>query len=74
MNNIIVLFYIKISRLKNFNDETYSRHEIILLFCNFCKINFVNDDDKIKLNNYILNIHNIDIKSFEIMKRKQYIN
>ena len=47
---------------------------MISLFCNFYKTSFVNDDDKIKLNNYMLIIHDIDIKLFEFMKRKQYIN
>ena len=47
---------------------------MISLFCNFCKISFINNDNKIKLNNYMLNIYNINIKLFEIMKRKQYIN
>ena len=73
-DDVIALFHVEISRIKNFNDEIYSRHEIILLFCNFCKTSFVNDDDKTKLNNHMLNIHDIDIKLFEIMKRKQYIN
>ena len=73
-DEIIVSFYVEIFRMKNFNDEIYSRHEIISLFCNFCKTSFVNDDDKIKLNNHMLNIHDIDIKLFEFMKRKRYIN
>ena len=47
---------------------------MISLFCNFCKTSFVNNNNKIKLDNYMFNIHNIDIKLFEIMKRKRYIN
>ena len=73
-DDVIVSFYVEISRMKNFNNEIYSRHKMISLFCNFCKTSFVNNDDKIKLDNYILNVYDINIKSFEIIKRKQYIN
>ena len=73
-DDIIISFHVEAFRLRNFNDEIYSRHEITSLFCNFCKINFVNNDDKVKLNNHMLNIYDIDIKLLEIIKRKRYIN
>ena len=38
-NDIIILFHVKAFRIKNFNNEIYSRYDITFIFRNICKIN-----------------------------------
>ena len=73
-DDIIIFFHAKISQLEQFNNEKYIRYDMTSLFCNSCKKNYVNNDDRVRLNNYMFNIHNVDIKSNQTMNRKQYIN
>ena len=59
---------------KNFNDEFYTRHDIIFMSCNICKINYINHDDLLYLNNHMFDIHNVKIRSQQFINRKRYIN
>ena len=73
-DDIIIFFHAKTFEFEIFNDEIYTRHDMTSLFCNICKKNYFNNDDRTRLNNYIFNIHNVDIKSNQTMNRKRYIN
>ena len=44
------------------------------LFYNICKKNYINNNDRVRLNNYMFNIYDIDIKSNQTINKKQYIN
>ena len=73
-DDIIIFFHVEVSQLEQFNDEKYTRHDMTSLFCNICKKNYVNNDDRVRLNNHMFNIHSVDIKSNQTMNRKRYIN
>ena len=73
-DDIIIFFHAKASKLEIFNDEIYTRHDMTSLFCNICKKSYFNNDDRVRLNNHMFNIHNVDIKSNQTMNRKRYIN
>ena len=73
-DDIIIFFHAKVSQLEQFNDEEYTRHDMTSLFCNMCKKSYVNNDDRVRLNNHMFNIHDVDIKSNQTMNRKRYIN
>ena len=73
-DDIIIFFHIETFEFEIFNDKIYIRHDMISLFCNICKKSYFNNDDRVRLNNYMFNIHDVDIKSNQTMNKKQYIN
>ena len=73
-DNITIIFHAKISQFEQFNDEKYIRYDMISLFCNMCKKNYVDNNDRVRLNNHIFNIDNVDFKSNQTLNKKRYIN
>ena len=47
---------------------------MIFMFCNICKINYFNKDDRVQLNNHMFNIYDVNIKSKQSTNQKRYIN
>ena len=68
------IFKVEINSIEQFNDENYSRHDMISMSCNICKINYINHDDLLYLNNHIFNIHSVKKRSQQFINRKRYIN
>ena len=73
-DDIISFFHAKTSELEIFNDEIYTRHDMFFMSCNICKQNYFNNDDRVRLNNHMMIIHEIDIKFSQFMNQKRYIN
>ena len=73
-DDIINFFHAKTFELEIFNDEIYIRHDMSLMSCNICKQNYFNNDDRARLNNHMMIIHEIDIKFSQFMNQKRYIN
>ena len=57
------IFNVEINSIEQFNNENYSRHNMIFMLYNICKINYINHDDLLYLNNHIFDIHNVKIRS-----------
>lgn len=72
--NVTQIYQIKININENFNDDNYTRHDITLVSCNLCHVNYINYEDRSKLDTYMFDIYNIDINFSTIMSRKRYIN
>ena len=73
-DNIIIFFHAKTFEFEIFNDKIYIRHDMFFMSCNICKQNYFNNDNRVRLNNYIIIIHEIDIKFDQFMNQKRYIN
>ena len=68
------IFNVEIKSIEQFNDESYSQHDMISMLCNICKINYINHDDLSYLNNHMFDIHSVKIRSQQFINRKRYIN
>ena len=73
-NKIIKNFNVEINSNKNFNDEIYTRYNMIFILCTIYKVNYINHENFNRLNNYMFNIHVIKIRSTQIINQKRYIN
>ena len=72
--NITQIYNIETSNNKIFNDDNYTRHDIISILYNICQINYYSYKDRNKLDTYIFDIYSIDINSQQINNQKRYIN
>lgn len=72
--NVTQIYQIEININENFNDDKYTRHNIISILCNLYQINYINYDNRIKLDTHMFDIHNIDINVSTSIIRKRYIN
>ena len=73
-DDVIQTFNVETSINEKFNDEIYTRHDMIFMSCNICKFNYINHDDLLYLNNHMFDIHDVKIRSQQFMNRKRYIN
>ena len=73
-DDIITFFHAKTSEFEIFNDEIYTRHDMLFMSCNICKQSYFNNNDRARLNNHMMIIYEIDIKFSQFMNQKRYIN
>ena len=73
-DDIIIFFHAETSELEIFNDEIYTRHDMSFMSCNICKQSYLNNDDRARLDNHMMIIHEVNIKFSQFMNQKRYIN
>ena len=72
--DITTSFHAEAPELETFNDEVYTRHGMPPMSCNICKQSYLNNGGRARLDNHMMVIHGVDIKSSQSMDQKRYTN